>query len=206
MAGVNPLTAIAMLDDVLGLEGGQWVIHNSANSAVGQWVAQVARRRGVHTVNIVRRDDAVAIVERAGGDVVLVDGPDLRRRINEATGGAPIAAGLEAVGGAAAHRLISCVADGGEVLVYAGPSGEPVHAAPNHLIFRDLTVRGFWLYRWFTRADPARVVDVYREVFDVLAAGFAVPVGHVFGLADQARAVAASTQSNAGKTLFAMSE
>ena len=48
---------------------------------------------------MVRREDAVGVVREAGGDVVLVDGDDLADRVAEATGGAEIRLGIDAVGG-----------------------------------------------------------------------------------------------------------
>jgi NADPH:quinone reductase-like Zn-dependent oxidoreductase len=50
-------------------------VQNTANSAVGRYLIQLAKRRGIRTVNVVRRSEAVASLESLGGDVVLVDGP-----------------------------------------------------------------------------------------------------------------------------------
>jgi NADPH:quinone reductase-like Zn-dependent oxidoreductase len=76
------------------------VIQNVANSGVGTYLVQLAKRRGLRTVNLVRRESAVAATKAQGGDVVLVDGERLADRVNEATGGAAIRLGIDAVGGA----------------------------------------------------------------------------------------------------------
>jgi mitochondrial enoyl-[acyl-carrier protein] reductase / trans-2-enoyl-CoA reductase len=51
---VNPFTADRMLLDFVNLEPGDWVAQNGANSGVGQNVIQLARLRGLKTVNIIR--------------------------------------------------------------------------------------------------------------------------------------------------------
>ncbi len=99
MMTVNPPTASLMLSEFVKLEPGEWVIQNVANSGVGSYLIQLAKARGFKTVNIVRRESAVAGVLETGGDVVLVDGPSLAKRVAEATGGAKIRLAIDAVGG-----------------------------------------------------------------------------------------------------------
>ena len=48
---------------------------------------QLARYRGYRTVDVERREDAAAVVRETGGDIVLVDGEDLAKRVVEATDG-----------------------------------------------------------------------------------------------------------------------
>src|SRR5262249_16638765 len=54
MLTVNPPTASLLLSDFASLQPGDWVIQNSANSGVGSYVVQLAKQRGLKTVNIVR--------------------------------------------------------------------------------------------------------------------------------------------------------
>ena len=83
------------------LDPGEWVIENAANSAVGLYLVQLARYRGQRTVNVVRREDAAAIVQEAGGHIAITDDDHLARRVAETTGGAEIRLGIDAVGGTA---------------------------------------------------------------------------------------------------------
>src|SRR5712692_3775095 len=80
MMGVNPPTAYLLLTDIVKLSCGSWVIQSAANSGVGRATVAVAKSLGLKTVNVVRREEVVAEVKALGGDVVLVDGPDLERR------------------------------------------------------------------------------------------------------------------------------
>jgi len=57
----------------------------------------IAKSLGLRTVNVVRRDEVVAEMKALGGDVVLVDGPDLAKRVAAETGTAPITLALDGV-------------------------------------------------------------------------------------------------------------
>ena len=70
MMTINPPTAALLLSEFVRLDPGEWVIQNAANSAVGLYLVQLARYRGHRTVNVVRREDAAAVVRETGGDVV----------------------------------------------------------------------------------------------------------------------------------------
>src|SRR6202521_4298333 len=98
MLGINPPTAYLMLTDYVNLPSGSWVIQNSANSGVGRALIPIAKSLGLKTVNVVRPDDVVAELKAIGGDVVLIDGPDLAKRVAAETGKAPIALAVDGVG------------------------------------------------------------------------------------------------------------
>jgi len=90
MMGVNPPTAYLLLTDIVTLPHGSWVIQNGANSGVGRATTAIAKSLGLRTVNVVRRAEVIEEMKALGGDVVLVDGPDLAKRIPADTGNAPI--------------------------------------------------------------------------------------------------------------------
>ena len=84
MLGINPPTAALLLSEYVDLKPGEWVVQNAANSGVGRWVIAFAKTRGLKTVNIVRRPELVAELEAIGGDVVVIDSPDVPERIKAA--------------------------------------------------------------------------------------------------------------------------
>lgn len=171
MLTVNPPTAYLMLRDFVELQPGDWVIQNAANSGVGSYLIQLAKIRGLKTVNVVRRDSAVAAVQAEGGDVVLVDGPDLPKRVREATGGAPVKLGIDAVGGASTDHLASSLAEGGVLVNYGRMSGESCQINPSSFVFRDVTLKGFWLARWFRQATPQQQMQLFGELIQLIASG-----------------------------------
>jgi trans-2-enoyl-CoA reductase len=204
MLSVNPPTASLLLSEFVELNAGDWVIQNAANSAVGSYLIQLARSRGLKTVNVVRRESAVAGVSAFGGDVVLVDGPDLARRVAAATGGAKIRLGIDCVCGSATDRIAQSVSVGGTLVNYGGMSGEPCKVSPNSFVFRDVTLRGFWLVHWFRRATPERQQQLFGELTKLVAMGkLHARVQATYALTEIKAAVAAAASGErSGKILL----
>lgn len=169
MLKVNPATALAMLTDLVALAPGDWVVQNAANSAVGQNAVKIGRALGLRVACIVRREAAADALRRIGADVVLVDdGSDRPPRLPD---GARARLALDAVGGVATERLAACVADGGTVVNYGLLSGQSPRLSAYDLVFRGLTLRGFWLASWFTQAPPERVRAAYAQLAGWLVEG-----------------------------------
>ena len=103
--------------------------------------------------------------------MVLVDGPDLEQRVAEATGQAAIRLAIDAVGGQATNRLAGCVAEGGTLVNYGLMSGEDCVVSPRSFIFRDVTLRGFWLALWFRKATPQQQMAMFGEIGKLIATG-----------------------------------
>jgi len=135
MMGVNPPTAYLLLTDVVKLPRGSWVIQNGANSGVGRATVAIAKALGLRTVNVVRRNAVVAELKALGGDVVLVDGPDLPQRVAAETANAPIRLALDGVGDIASMNLMNCLSERGVLVSYGGTSGKPMLVQPPSLIF-----------------------------------------------------------------------
>jgi NADPH:quinone reductase-like Zn-dependent oxidoreductase len=171
MLTVNPPTALLLLRDFVELKSGDWVIQNAANSGVGSYVIALAKRRGLRTVNVVRRESLIAPLKKLGADVVVVDAPDVAKRIEQETSKAPIRLGSDAIGGEATQRLAHAVAPGGTVVNYGAMSGEPCCVAQQDLIFRSVTLRGFWLAHWFNQATPADQMTLFAELVGLVADG-----------------------------------
>ena len=171
MLTVNPPTALLMLSEFVDLKPGEWVIQNAANSAVGGYLIQIARLRGLKTVNVVRRESALSSVQALGADVVLVDDDDLYQRVREATDSAPIRLGIDAVGGDATEHLARCLAEGGVLVNYGAMSGEPCQISPGSFVFKDITLRGFWLAKWYRRASTEAQAQVFGQLVQWVAAG-----------------------------------
>lgn len=171
MLTVNPPTASLLLSEFGDLQPGDWVMQNAANSGVGSYLVQLAKIRGFKTINIVRRDSAIAGVQAEGGDVVLVDGPDLFKRVKQATGGANIKLAIDAVGGVSSSYLADCLGEGGTLVNYGLMSGEPCQVTSKALIFNNVSLRGFWLAKWFRTASQADQMKVFGELIQLIASG-----------------------------------
>lgn len=203
MLSINPPTAALLLSDFVELQPGEWVVQNAANSAVGGYLVQLARARGLRTVNVVRRESARASVEALGADAVLLDGEDLAARVREATGGARIALAVDAVGGMATEHLAQALAPGGTVVNYGAMGGEACALSPASLIFRDIRLRGFWLARWFREAHADARRRLFAELVSLIASDrLRAQVQSTYGIDEIRQAVtAAASGERSGKIL-----
>jgi NADPH:quinone reductase-like Zn-dependent oxidoreductase len=202
MLGINPPTAYLILTDFVTLPSGSWVIQNSANSGVGRALIPIAKSLGLKTINVVRRDDLVAELKAIGGDVVLIDGPDLAKRVAAETGKAPIALAVDGVGDTSTTNLLGCVAEKGVHVFYSTISGKPSVVPATQLIFRDISIRGFWLANWFNSAKPNQITEMYDRLTPLVASGaIHAPIAGTYRFAELAEAVAVASK-NRGKALF----
>jgi trans-2-enoyl-CoA reductase len=171
MSAVNPLTALLMLNSFTDLKEGQWIVQSAANSAVGGYVIQLAKQRGIKTVNVVRREGLAEDLMAKGADVVLIDGPDLAAQIALATDNAPIALALDPVGGETYTRLADSLGYGGTLVAYGVLSGQPATLNTGKIIFNDISLRGFWLYKWYQTADMKTKQAAFGQVIPLVAQG-----------------------------------
>ena len=204
MLKVNAATAARMLSDYVELAPGDWVIQNAANSGVGVDVIRLARRAGIKTVNVVRRDSAVAPLLEQGGDVVLVDGPDLAARVADATGGTAPRLALDAVAGPGVARLADCLADGGVIATYGLLSGKPCEITADQLIFRDIRLVGFWLAKVLTALPRDEITAFYGALAQHMLDGtLAVEVEAAYPIDQVSDALAhAKRDGRSGKILL----
>ncbi len=203
MLGVNPPTASLLLGEHVALNEGDWVIQNAANSGVGNYVIQLAKSRGIRTLNVVRRDGLDASLRALGADEVLVDGPDLAKRVKQIIGGGA-RLGIDAVGGAATARIAQSLVDGGVVVNYGVLSGESCQVPPGDLIFRGIQLRGFWLVSWLNSATPAQRTELYGRLAAMVATGtLHTEIERVYGFDQGQEAIVHAMQGGrAGKILF----
>jgi NADPH:quinone reductase-like Zn-dependent oxidoreductase len=202
MLGINPPTAYLLLTDFVKLPMGSWVIQNAANSGVGRSVIPVAKSLGLNTVSVVRRDDVVDEIKAIGGDVVLVDGPELAKRVASATGDAPISLALDGVGDMSTMNLLGCLADKAKLVAYSAMSGKPFVCDARLLIYREMTLHGFWLGHWFKRATPQDYVQMYERLAPLVVSGaIHTPVAQTFTF-DQASEAMKAAARYQGKMLF----
>ncbi len=168
---INPMTAWRLLHDYVDLQKGNWLVQNAANSAAGRAVIQIAHELGYKTVNIVRRAELIDELRAEGGDIVLVDGENLRDEVKAETSGAPIRLGLNAVGGDSALRLANCLAPGSTLVTYGAMSLQPLKIPNGLLIFKDLRFRGIWINKWYDNATKQERMEAFRALLEMAKRG-----------------------------------
>ena len=198
-----PFSAITLLG-LLGVGPGDWFVQNAANGAVGKAVAMMARARGIHALNLVRRDAAVAEMQDLGLDALSTEGADWPDRVRAATGGAPIRAAVDSIGGKAAGALLSLLADEGLLVSFGSMTGGAMEISSGDLIFKQAVVRGFWGAKVSAAMPPEERARLMGELIGLVADGALIlPVGGIFGLDRIGDAVRASlAPGKAGKILL----
>ena len=204
MAAVNPLAALLMLTSFVELEEGDWLVQSAANSAVGGYIIQLAKQRGLKTINVVRREGLADELTAMGADVVLIDGPDLAKKIATAAGNEPVSLAIDAVGGETFTRLANSLGFGGTVVAYGALSGKPATLYTPITIFNDIRIRGFWLSKWFETASMQEKQAAFGQVIPLVASGaLKANVDSRFTVSEIKEAVSRAAQSGRnGKVLI----
>jgi NADPH:quinone reductase-like Zn-dependent oxidoreductase len=199
-----PFSAISLLHS-LDLHEGDWLIQNAANGAVGRMVAQLAAARGINVVGLVRRAAGVDELREQGIErIVATDAEDWQDQVTAITGGAPIVAGVESVGGKAAADIVSTLAENGTLVVFGAMASPTMEIPSGAVIFKQVTVKGFW-GSVVSRTMPA---DTKQQLFGeliqrVLDGSLTLPVAETFVFEDVRDAVRASdTAGRVGKVLL----
>ena len=208
MLKINPMTAWRLLHDYVDLKKGDWLVQNAANSAAGRAVIQIAHELGYKTVNVVRRPELIDELRAEGGDVVLVDGENLRYEVKDATSGALIRLGLNAVGGESALHLANCLAPDSTLVTFGAMSLQPLKIPNGLLIFKDLRFRGIWINKWYDNATEQERMDAFRPLFEMAERGLLkTKIEKSYRIDDAKAAVAhAAKRKRSGKIIFEFGE
>jgi NADPH:quinone reductase-like Zn-dependent oxidoreductase len=183
---------------------GDWIGQTAANSAMGQYVIKLAKLAGVKTLNVVRRKEAAEQVRQLGGDLIVHQGDDLQKDIERVLDGTRLSLVLDTVGGTPVGELAKALKTGGSVVVYALQSGNFPAVSPKDLIYRGLSLHGFWLINWIRNAPRAEIHEVYQKLGGLVADGsLSAAVEHAYPLDQFKEAFEHSLKpSRNGKILF----
>jgi len=91
------------------------------------------------------------------------------------------------------------------VVNYGLLSGEPCAIDGRETVFRNVSLRGFWLRRWFMVTPPLEIAALYRKLAGKIAEGtLHVAVEAVYPIRQIKQALAhAARGGRAGKVLLA---
>ena len=203
MIGINPATAYLLLNRFVSLMPGEWIGQTAANSAMGQYIIALAKRAGVKTLNVVRREEAAQQVRQWGGDRVVLQGDTLHKDVEEALDGNKLSLVLDNVGGSPVGELARSLRTGGTTVVY-GVQSEQFPVFSLDFVFRGLSLHGFWLGNWIRNAPRTEIQEVYQRLGGFVADGsLSAAVEHVYPLEQFKEAFKQSLRSNrSGKILF----
>ncbi|PJF18563.1 hypothetical protein PSACC_01622 [Paramicrosporidium saccamoebae] len=180
---VNPPTAYRLLHDFAQLQKGDVIVQNGANSAVGRYTIQMAKKMGIKTVNIIRDRPHYEALEKELyelGATMVVKSTEFSKQetqdyITRVVGGQPIL-GFNCIGGIATTEMSRFLSEGSTLVTYGGMAGKNPVISTSSLIFRDIRYAGFWMSRWYQQANSNREKDAERgkmftEITEMFASG-----------------------------------
>lgn len=188
MLRINAVTAGLLLSQYVDLDRGDWVIQNAGNAALARTVTALAKARGLKTINLVRRLDAVADALAAGADAAFVDNEAALAPILAAVGERGIKLAVDGVGGTAVGRLAAALSPKGTIVSYGILGGDIVASASAiDIIFKDLTYRGFYLDKpEYASLTPS----IIAEAAELVASGhLQIPIAGVYTIDDLGSAI-----------------
>ncbi|MGV8832359.1 MAG: zinc-binding dehydrogenase [Devosia sp.] len=199
-----PFSAISLLD-MLNVRAGDWIVQTAANGAVGKVLAALTDAHGLHLVNLVRRPEAVAELTALGmTNVVATSDADWVEQVKALTGPGGARSAVDSVGGEIGAKLIDVLGQDGELVIFGTATGAPMPLNSGALIFKQITIKGFWGAKVSTAMAGEKKGKLIGELVTLAAQGkLPLPVGGIFELADAAKAMdAAQVPGRAGKILL----
>jgi NADPH:quinone reductase-like Zn-dependent oxidoreductase len=167
---VNPATAYLLLEEYGDLKEGDWIIQSAANSAVGAYVIQLCKARGINLVNVVRRESAIAGLKELGAEHVLVGGPEMAEAA-KALSGDQIKLALDSVAGGTTGELASALTEGGTLVPFGAISRQPISVSAGNFVFNNIQMRGFWLLKWMQQASEEKRRATYGKITELVMNG-----------------------------------
>jgi len=174
---INPATAILMLRHVLAIPAGEWLLQSAASGELGRMIIRLAKHDGIRTVNVVRRREAVAELQRLGADAVLVStqGP-LDEQVRRIVGPQGVKYAIDPVVGETGTQMYQALGEDGRMLVYGSLTGEPIRvgADPRFILAGRRILEVFFFGYWFPRLDETAQSQLVQEIVTLLREGILV--------------------------------
>lgn len=168
---INPFTAFAQLHESK-LKEGDFLLLTAGGSTFSQLVIQIAAKRGIKTICTVRRNDQISQLKELGAFAVINTKEEkLHRKVLEITNGKGVPCCMDAVGGDLADEILKCLSYGGLMLAYGMLSLKESVISNGLMIFKNLTIKGFWLSSWLGNAEKAERERIAKSVVTMLTSG-----------------------------------
>ncbi len=166
-AFVNPMTAFAMVE-TSGLKSGDWLMITAGASAFGKFALQMAKAKGIKVACTVRHDSQKELLASLGADLVINSETErVQKVVMEKTDGG-VAVVFDAVGGVLGARALASLKAGGKLMAFGSLSLDNIPVNSGLLIFKGLTIEGFWLTTYMENLSDAERMAAFKQVFGFL--------------------------------------
>lgn len=194
------MTAFRLLQDFRKEDSLKTVIQNASNGAVGLSVIALAKAKGIKSINIIRNPSLKEELLQRGADYVLLE-EEILQDLSEIPN-ADLA--LDAVGGPYADLFSEKLTQNGVIVSYGSLSKKPIEIKSRALIYKNVTLKGFWLTKWLEGLSKNEASKSFSELFSTLKdSSFEIPIDRAYSLKEFKDALAhAKRGSRKGKIIF----
>lgn len=168
-AFVNPFTAFAMLEEAQ-LQSGDWLMITAGASAFGKFVVQLCKQRGINTICTVRRAEQIAELKAIGAtEVINTKENSIEKAVKAITDRKGVNCVFDAVGGPTGAGALESLATNGTMYVFGLLSLQATPINTGVMIFKNLTIKGFWLTTWMASKSGPELMKITQNVLTLLA-------------------------------------
>lgn len=189
-------------------KAGDWIAVTAANSANALMIMQLAVRKGIRVIALVRRQPSLNLHD-FGAEVVVdisLHGDNIPSHIRDITAGKGISAILDAVGGPLRADLVRSASFGARVVMYGGLSDQRFELHNNDIYLNGLSIEPYIYRHFFTPPTPEERTTLEKIITIAGDPSFVAPVSGRYRLDQFKTAVKASYSStpgsSSGKGLF----
>jgi mitochondrial enoyl-[acyl-carrier protein] reductase / trans-2-enoyl-CoA reductase len=171
--GPTSCTALRILSDFGSLKKGDWIVQNAANGAVGQAVIQIAKARGLKTINVVRgavESGAIDSLKKLGGDIVVPEAYFMSTEYKRLVEKLPAPKlGINGVGGDSVTNVARSLGQGASLVTYGSVSRNAVTIPTSALVNKNLSLNGFSYASWAADTSSAQREAMINELSDLVS-------------------------------------
>jgi len=189
---MNPWMVQLMMKEIL-VEGHKCVVNTAGSSAIGKMLIQKCIKEGIKIIAIVKGEDTLKDMKTHGATFVLDQNhknfvEDLKMLCQQ--NGCTLA--FDCVGGDMTPQLIRAMPAGSSIIVYGDLSGKnKISQIPtDQLLFKQMRIRGVWMWAWATQMNPQQRQEVANAVFAEMKEGIAkTDIVQFFKINDWSKAI-----------------
>ena len=166
MLKVNPASAYLMLNNYMKINKDDFVIQNAANSGVGNYIIQLCKMYGIKSINFVRRIELEAELKKIGANFVF-DLNSYKDKIDFIKN-TKVKLFIDAISGKELNSIANLLPANATIINYGLLSNEAMQLDPHNTIFKNITLRGFWLTLWLMRMESKEKENLYLYLANLI--------------------------------------
>lgn len=204
---INPASSIIMVNRILAVPEGEWLLQSAAGSELGRMIIRLAKHYGIRTINVVHHPRSVAELEQLGADAVIVstEGP-IDEQVRKIVGPQGVKYAIDPVVGETGTQMYQALSDDGRMLVYGSLTGEPISVGtdPRSILAGHRILEVFWLGYWLNTHSGTEKKDLFNEIIALMREGVLTTLASLKYSLDEIEAAVkmAETPGRKGKVLL----